>query len=337
MKNTLFADGKGKIKQVNGRRCRPFSARKPQNKPKKPASFFRLFRLHPLFLALGIFYALKGELFLFFISTLVALQHECAHAFAAAKLGYKLNAIVLMPFGAVIDGDLSSASLKDEIYIALCGPICNLATAFFFIALWWLEPTMYALTDIACYSSLAIALVNLLPAYPLDGGRILRCILARNFKKHTLDDGKAERRAQTICRVVTLLFAVGFFTLFTVQCFLRQANISILLFGIFLLVGGLGTVNKNAVYERMDFSVKNALKKGAEIRRVAVYSSCPVKDILRFISKDSYLVIEVYDEDENFLFSLSQNEFSTLFCRVKTPYEPLSSLYKEKMKEGDKG
>ena len=49
------------------------------------------------------------------MSALVAVQHECAHAFAAAKLGYKLNAIVLMPFGAVIDGDLRGISFKDEI------------------------------------------------------------------------------------------------------------------------------------------------------------------------------------------------------------------------------
>ncbi|MBO7297673.1 MAG: hypothetical protein J6U60_01345, partial [Clostridia bacterium] len=57
--------------------------------------------LHPLFIAVGVWYCFTGELFLFLLSCLVALQHECAHAFAAAKLGYKLNKIVLMPYGAV--------------------------------------------------------------------------------------------------------------------------------------------------------------------------------------------------------------------------------------------
>ena len=323
-----------KNQNTNGRQSRPFSTAKKQapvqkntaKKPTQPHERFR-FRLHPLFLALGIFYAFKGELFLFFISTLVALQHECAHAFAAAKLGYQLRAIVLMPFGAVIDGDLRSVSLKDEIIIALYGPICNLVTAAFFVALWWLAPTMYAFTDTACYASLTIALVNLLPAYPLDGGRILRCSLSRIFKKRTLSEGVAEQRAFIVCRILTLLFALAFFILFIAQCFRKQPNLSALIFGLFLLAGGVGTVNKNAVYERMDFSAKNTLKRGAEIRRIAVLSTCPIKDVLRFVAKGNFLVLEVYDEEERHLFDLSQNQLSDLFLRAKTPYDPLSSFF----------
>ena len=43
--------------------------------------------MHPLFLLVGVWYAVTGELFLFLLSALVAIQHECAHAFAAAQ-GY---------------------------------------------------------------------------------------------------------------------------------------------------------------------------------------------------------------------------------------------------------
>jgi undecaprenyl-diphosphatase len=60
LKNTLFADKKGKNKQEDGRQSRPFSAHKPKNKTKTHTSFFRLFRLHPLFLALGVFYIVVG-------------------------------------------------------------------------------------------------------------------------------------------------------------------------------------------------------------------------------------------------------------------------------------
>ena len=165
---------------------------------------------------MGIWYAFTGELFLSLLSALVAIHHECAHAFAAAKLGYKLNQIVLMPFGAMIDGDLQGISLKDEIFVAVCGPLCNLVTAGFFIALWWLTPTMYAFTDTACYSSLSIALINLLPAYPLDGGRVLKCALARGFYAKHLNEGKAERQAGKICLVFTLLFALLFLVCFFV-------------------------------------------------------------------------------------------------------------------------
>ena len=192
--------------------CRSLTLSKKRKNP------LRVFRLHPLFLLVGVWYAFTGELFLFLLSALVAIQHECAHAFAAAKLGYKLNAIILMPFGAVIDGDLRGISLKDEIFVALCGPLCNLLTAVLFVALWWLMPDAYAFTDVACYSSLSIAVVNLLPAYPLDGGRIVKCALARAFLKGTPEEGRAERYAERICRALTFGFSAIFLLIFTLQC-----------------------------------------------------------------------------------------------------------------------
>ena len=123
---------------------------------------------------------------IFILSTLVALQHELAHAFAAAKLGYRLNKVVLMPFGALIDGDLEGLTKKDEICVALAGPICNLFTAILFVALWWMYPATYPFTDTAFYASVSIFAVNLIPAYPLDGGRVLKNLLFTHFIKTAL-------------------------------------------------------------------------------------------------------------------------------------------------------
>ncbi len=286
-------------------------------------------RIHPLFLALGIFYAFSGELFLFFVSTLVALQHELAHAIASAKLGYRLRSVVLMPFGAIIDGDLKGISLKDEIIVALWGPLCNLCTALFFVAIWWLVPTMYAFTDVAFYASVSIALVNLLPAYPLDGGRILRCLLMRYHLKKRPDETLAERKTTKFCRIVSLSFAFAFLGTF-VATLQNSVNLSLLLFGLFLLVGAFGNQDKSAVYERLNFSKIDALKKGVEIRRVAVHADCTIKHALRFLSPSAYLVLEVYDDDENHLFDLPQNEFSALFSSAKSPYQTLRLLYAQK-------
>ena len=163
-------------------------------------------RLHPLFILVGVYYVCTGSPFVFLGSCIVALQHECAHAFSASKLGYRLHAIVLMPFGAVLDGDLCDASIQDEIAIALAGPLCNLLTALAFGALWWFFPDLYAYTDTAFYLSLSVAIINLLPAYPLDGGRVLRgCLRAV---------GLDERKTTRLCRTITFLFA---FLLLTLQ------------------------------------------------------------------------------------------------------------------------
>ncbi len=286
-----------------------------------------LFKLHPLFLLFGVYYCFKGELFLFLLSALVAIQHECAHAFAAAKLGYKLNKIVLMPFGAVIDGDLKGISLKDEIFVAACGPLCNLLTALVFVAIWWLKPTMYAFTDTACFSSLSIALVNLLPAYPLDGGRILQCLLARGFLKSEPNEQKAERKAAKIGQFITLGIATLLAIIFIAQAKKGSPNITLLVFSIFLFVGMFGTSEKDAVYGKMNISLKGALKKGIEVRYVAVLDNTPIKDCLRFLAKGSYLVLVVYDKEENFLFELPQNHLSELLLQTKTPYDTLRSLH----------
>lgn len=285
-----------------------------------------LFRLHPLFLAMGVWYACTGELFLFLMSTLVALQHECAHAFAAAKLGYKLNQIVLMPFGAVIDGDLRGIGFKEEITVAMWGPLCNLLTAAFFAAIWWFKPTVYAFTDTACYSSLSIALINLLPAYPLDGGRILRSSLARTFLKTEIDEQRAERKAEKICRLTTLLFAALFVAFFLLLCSKKEINFTLLAFAVFLVVGAFGNKNERATYAKMDFSRRDALKKGVEIKRVAILNSCPIKKTLGYLSKERYLILEVYDENENHLFNLSQNELSSLFLLSNSPFDTVGTL-----------
>ena len=313
----------------NDRQKRQENCRFLQGKSKRKP---RLLRLHPLFWLVGAWYCIKGELFLFLMSCLVALQHECAHAFAAAKLGYKLNRIVLMPFGAIIDGDLRGLSFKDEITVALYGPLCNLFTAAFFAALWWFTPTMYAFTDTACYTSLSIALVNLLPAYPLDGGRVFRCALARTLVKKQPDYAQAERKADKIARALTFVFAATLLLAFVALAVDGTFNPSLLAFCAFLSFGAIGNKNTPAVYGKMDFSCKNAMQKGVELRRVAVAASCPIKDVLRYVANGSYLVLEVYDENEQKLFELPQNALSDYFLRAPSPYTPLGALCPSKPK-----
>ena len=292
----------------------------------KPRAPFRL-SIHPLFLLTGVWYSFIGRLTMFFLSAIVALQHECAHAFAAAKLGYKLDRVVLMPYGAVIDGDLSGLTLKDEAFVAVCGPLTNLATAAFFVALWWIFPDTYAYTDTACYLSAFIGFLNLIPAYPLDGGRILKCALARAFMKTRPDEGRAEKKAEKICRAVTLIFAAFFLVAFGILCSRSTFNFSLLAFGFFLSVGAFGNRNERATYDKMDLSCRDALKKGTELRRVAVLESCTIKRALRFLARGSYLVLEVYDDNEKHLFDLSQNELADLFANAASPYETLGTLY----------
>ena len=251
------------------------------------------FRIHPLFLLVGIASAFTGELLLFLIATIAAIQHECAHAFAARRYGFSLDTLVLMPYGAVLSGDISGIAKRQKLWVLLAGPLVNALTALFFIALWWLFPETYAYTDTAAYISLSLFLVNLLPAYPLDGGRILKLALLP----------LGEKKARLICRIVTLLIAAGVLGYFVYTCFSAPA-FTVLAFGVMLAAGVFG----GGRYGKMPFSREKSLKRGVEERRVVISADCTVSDCLRYVSEERYLVLVLYDKGE-YLGELAEEEY----------------------------
>ena len=291
--------------------------------------------IHPLFFVAGIFYCCIGQLPLFLMSVIVAIEHELAHAISASKLGYRLNKIVLMPYGAVIDGDLKEISLKDELSVAIAGPLCNLLTAGAFAALWWFYPTAYAYTDTACFISLSIALVNLIPAYPLDGGRVLKCIvtfcLLRNVEKRNVGGNQmVEKKATAICRTVSFLTALTLIFAFFCLFFEGEENYTILIFALFLGVGSLPTKH-DAVYSKINFSNLSALDHGLEIRRVAVSSNTCLKAVLRYLCRGKYLILEVYDEKERYKGEIRQSELAEFFSGASL-YEKIGKILEKSRK-----
>ncbi len=251
-------------------------------------------KLHPLFLLAGVLSAFTGDLLLFLAAALAAIEHECAHAFAARRLGFRLDRIVLMPYGAVISGDLSEISPKEELYVCAAGPLANGLTALGFAALWWLYPETYPYTDAAAFVSLSLFLVNLLPAYPLDGGRAL-FVLLRPLGR---------RRAQLLCRAVSIAVAAGVFALFVLSCF-SEPNPSALFFSVFLAAGCFG----GGQYGRLTFARKT-FRRGVEERRVALSADATASEAMRYLREDKYLVFDLFDGGE-FFSELPEEELLT--------------------------
>jgi Zn-dependent protease/CBS domain-containing protein len=142
--------------------------------------------------------------------------HELGHAAVAAGNGIRVRSVVLLPIAgiALLDEQAQRGlDARREIFIALAGPAVNLVLALCIgssILLWrpearlfsfpWLTP--FDLPRSLVWSQIFVAALNLLPAYPLDGGRILRAVLAVNGDQVT-----ATRRAVFIGQ----LFALGLF------------------------------------------------------------------------------------------------------------------------------
>ncbi len=270
------------------------------------------FAVHPLFLLFGVYYAVTGRIFLFLVSTLVAVMHECGHAFAAARYGYRLDKVVLMPYGALISGDIEGIGLKEEIVVALAGPFVNAVTAVLFVALWWFFPETYPYTDVAAYSSAAIAVVNLLPAYPLDGGRVLYCAVAKS---------KGEKTAGRVARGIGLFFAAALLALFVYGCFI-SVNFTILFFSAFLFAGALGGRDRSYLRIRTDYS--REMKKGLEVRRIAVREDTAVKKLLTFMQRGKYAEFIVYDGKGEYLCELSEEDFTKILEKADL-YSPIGA------------
>jgi Zn-dependent protease len=115
--------------------------------------------------------------FLFFASLLA---HELGHAFEAQREGMEIEGITLWLFGGVAKFKGMFPSAGAEFRIAIAGPLVSLALGGIFVLLAWAAGLPGSVDGVAAwlgYINLVLLVFNLLPALPLDGGRVLRSAL----------------------------------------------------------------------------------------------------------------------------------------------------------------
>ena len=247
------------------------------------------FKIHPLFYLLGVYYAFTGKIFVFVICTLVALIHELGHSFTAERLGYRLDKIVLMPFGAVITGNIKGLNVKEQIKVALSGPLVNLYLSIGFYALWWLFPLTYTVTSSIVDVSNQMLLMNLLPFFPLDGGRVLLAVIAYFT---------GEEKAQKICKIISVISCVVFAVVFILTAINGAFNLSLLSFALFIFTS-VFTGDKELKYVKFSFSVnEERLKKGMLVKRQALSVNASVKRLLQIVEPSYFNEVTLYNGDK---------------------------------------
>lgn len=117
--------------------------------------------------------------------TCVAL-HELMHSYIAIRRGLSIKRITLFLFGGVAEIEGEPKTAKDELYIAIAGPITSTVLSFLFFILYKLFPSLFPpIGEAIAYLyrvNLLLAGFNIIPAFPLDGGRVLRALLWMGFK-----------------------------------------------------------------------------------------------------------------------------------------------------------
>jgi Zn-dependent protease/predicted transcriptional regulator len=143
--------------------------------------------------------------FLFFGSVVA---HELAHSLVARRFGVGVRAITLFLFGGVAQIESDARRPSHEFWIAAVGPLSSLLIA---ALCWGVERLLGgdtvpgAVVGWLWRINLSLAVFNLLPAFPLDGGRVLRGIVWA----HTGDQWKATRIAATGGRILATLMILG--------------------------------------------------------------------------------------------------------------------------------
>lgn len=107
--------------------------------------------------------------------------HELAHALVAIRFGLPVRTISLFLLGGMAHIARDSPSPRAELLIALAGPLTSLAIGFLGAGVSWASwgtvPTLGALTLWLALVNVPVGVFNLVPAYPLDGGRVLRAVV----------------------------------------------------------------------------------------------------------------------------------------------------------------
>jgi len=111
--------------------------------------------------------------------------HELCHSLVAKRFGLPMRGITLFIFGGVAEMEDEPPSAKAEFLMAIAGPLSSILLGLVLYAVnrGTLPAPVYGVVRYLAVINLALAVFNLLPAYPLDGGRVLRSILWR-WKKN---------------------------------------------------------------------------------------------------------------------------------------------------------
>jgi Zn-dependent protease/predicted transcriptional regulator len=112
---------------------------------------------------------------LFFLSIVL---HELGHSLVALSRGIPVRSITLFIFGGVAQTERDADSARSEFWIAIAGPIVSFVLAGLFFVLSWIfagvsEPAAVAFSWLA-FINFVVAVFNLVPGFPLDGGRVFR-------------------------------------------------------------------------------------------------------------------------------------------------------------------
>lgn len=247
-----------------------------------------------ILIALGM-----GDVVLCTIPALIL--HEWAHILAAAAVGMTITEMELFPFGCAAKMQCFAMSRAKEIIVAAAGPAVNMiAACAVFIIDRYTDGFEYAGKLIS--ANIAIATVNLLPALPLDGGRIARAAFASQL---------GYRRATKFMALMGVFFAAIMMGAGIYMAVESAFNPSFFVMGFFLCLSSIKEMRSAPYTLIRDLSGKRQSldkRKTLNINRFAAMQGEKISEIMREFEAGKYNIVTVLDKDMGVLGELDERQ-----------------------------
>lgn len=185
-----------------------------------------LIECHASAILLLILLSLIGSGLLGISAFFFSLLHEFSHAWIARKMGYTPLSISIGLFGGVLHIKEQDIKPKDEMIIHIAGPLLNLFFALVFYLMSTVQESQWIFDIVA--ANVLLALFNLMPFYPLDGGKIIHLYLSIFL---------GNDRAYSLSRIFSILFSVLLFIfgLYMIQYSVLNLLISLLAINLYVV------------------------------------------------------------------------------------------------------
>ena len=244
--------------------------------------------VHPLTLlaaALAVRFGLSAEL----LATMAGLSvHELAHLIAARRLGVPVTRLDLLPFGGAAQlGNLYALGRGRLIAVALAGPLGNLLMTLAAASMGWAGWLKLEAAALLVRANLALMLFNLLPALPLDGGRVLYA---------ALEPVAGEKRAMDIGILFGALLAAALLACAGYGLLKGgRLNLTMLLAAVFILASALK--ERSARRESASAALAGAMRRidrPHRLRLIAVDTETPLLQAARCFRSGEEALYAVY-------------------------------------------
>lgn len=249
-------------------------------------------RVNGLFVLLLLGLAWANQLVEGLMVFVIVLLHEFGHVVAAKGCGIDVREVELLPFGGVarMEGLLETDPTV-ETTVALAGPLTNVVLVVAGAVIWRLDVVAEASVLFFVSANVAVCLINLVPALPLDGGRLYRA-----YRSRKVGFRRATKEAVRLGRV----FAVVLVVIGAVLLHIGVASVTLLILGVFVFIAA-GKEHETAAYTFMAHLARKQEELGKHgcmgVETLAAHQDASLKQVLDRFMPQKYHVVWIVDEE----------------------------------------